>query len=79
MGTRVKKPTKTATRILWSLGLTNTKIHKKISGKKLSKRTKLVPVKKMAHPKDIANYIYHIASNENQFITGQVINITGGE
>ena len=50
------------------IGLTNTKIHKKISGKKLSKRTKLVPVKKMAHPKDIANYIYHIASNENQFI-----------
>ena len=33
----------------------------------------------MAHPKDIASYIYHIASNENQFITGQVINITGGE
>ncbi len=61
------------------IGLTNTKIHKKVSGKKLSKRTKLVPVKKMAHPKDIANYIYHIASNENQFITGQVINITGGE
>ena len=45
----------------------------------LSKRTKLVPVKKMADPRDIANYIYHISSNENQFITGQVINITGGE
>lgn len=61
------------------IGLTKTKIHKKISSKNLSKRTKLVPVKKMAHPKDIANYIYHISSNENQFITGQVINITGGE
>ena len=61
------------------IGLTKTKIHKKISSKNLSKRTKLVPVKKMAHPRDIANYIYHISSNENQFITGQVINITGGE
>jgi len=33
----------------------------------------------MATPKDISNYIYYIASNENQFITNEVINITGGE
>ena len=61
------------------IGLTDTKIHKKISNKNLVKRTKLLPIKKMATPKDIANYIFYIASNENQFITNEVINITGGE
>tara|TARA_Y100000389_G_C17262218_1_gene413603 strand:+ start:84 stop:782 length:699 start_codon:yes stop_codon:yes gene_type:complete len=61
------------------IGLTNTKIHKKIPNRNLYKRTKLLPIKKMAKPKDIANYIYYIASNENQFITNETINITGGE
>jgi 3-oxoacyl-[acyl-carrier protein] reductase len=61
------------------IGLTNTKIHKKISNKNLVKRTKLLPIKKMATSKDIANYIFYIASKENQFITNEVINITGGE
>ena len=61
------------------IGLTNTKIHKKIPNKNLIKRTKLLPIKKMANPKDIANYIFYMASNENQFITNEVINITGGE
>lgn len=61
------------------IGLTNTKIHKKIPNKNLIKRTKLLPIKKMASSKDIANYIFYIASNENQFITNEVINITGGE
>tara|TARA_B100000787_G_scaffold165376_1_gene149181 strand:- start:5246 stop:5944 length:699 start_codon:yes stop_codon:yes gene_type:complete len=61
------------------IGLTNTKIHKKIPNKNLFKRTQLLPIKKMATPKDISNYIYYIASNENQFITNEVINITGGE
>ena len=55
------------------------KIHKKISNKNLVKRTKLLPIKKMATSKDIANYIFYIASKENQFITNEVINITGGE
>ena len=61
------------------IGLTNTKIHKKVPNKNLIKRTKLVPVKKMATPLDIANYIYYISSEENQFITNEQINITGGE
>ncbi len=61
------------------IGLTDTKIHKKILNKNLIKRTTLLPIKKMASPKDIANYIFFIASSENQFITNEVINITGGE
>tara|TARA_B100000965_G_C19173971_1_gene575842 strand:- start:240 stop:623 length:384 start_codon:yes stop_codon:yes gene_type:complete len=61
------------------IGLTNTKIHKKISNKNLVTRTKLLPTKKMARPRDIADYIYYLSSNENQFITNEIINITGGE
>ena len=61
------------------IGLTDTKIHKKISNKNLIARTKLLPIKKMATPSDIANYIYYLSSNENQFITNEIINITGGE
>ena len=61
------------------IGLTDTKIHKKILDKDLIARTKLLPIKKMATPKDIANYIYYLSSNENQFITNEIINITGGE
>ena len=61
------------------IGLTDTKIHKKLSNKDLIKRTKLVPVKRMASPKNIANYIFYIASTDNQFITNEIINITGGE
>lgn len=61
------------------IGLTKTKIHKNIPNKNLTKRTKLLPVKKMAQPVDIANYIYYLTSTQNQFITGDVINITGGE
>jgi 3-oxoacyl-[acyl-carrier protein] reductase len=61
------------------IGLTNTKIHKKISNKNLKIRTNLLPIKKMATPHDIANYIYYLSSDENQFITNEIINITGGE
>mgnify|MGYP001319954487 FL=1 len=61
------------------IGLTNTKIHKKVPNKNLAKRTKLLPVKKMASPYDIANYIYYISTNANQFITNEIVNITGGE
>ena len=61
------------------IGHTNTKIHKKIPNKNLVKRAKLLPIKKMATSKDIANYIFYIASTDNQFITNEIINITGGE
>ena len=65
---------------LWEKKTLNILIdEKKILNKDLIARTKLLPIKKMATPKDIANYIYHLSSNENQFITNEIINITGGE
>ena len=61
------------------IGLTNTKLHRKIPNKNLKERTKLVPIKRMASPNAIADYIYYLSTEKNQFITNEVINITGGE
>ena len=61
------------------IGLTNTKLHRKIPNKNLKERTKLVPTKRMATPNSIADYIYYLSTEKNQFITNEVINITGGE
>lgn len=61
------------------IGLTKTKLHKKIPNKNLLERTKLVPVRKMATPSTVADYIYYLSSEQNQFITNEVIKITGGE
>ena len=61
------------------IGLTDTKIHKKMKNKDLKARAKLVPTKRMATPKDIAEYIFYISSANNTFITSEIVNITGGE
>ena len=60
------------------IGVTDTKFHKKIKKKSLQKRIKLIPLKKMATTLDIARYIAFLIF-ENNFITNEVINITGGE
>ena len=60
------------------IGVTNTKFHKKIKNKSILKRVKLIPIKKMASAKDIAKYIFYLITESN-FITNEVLNITGGE
>ena len=60
------------------IGVTNTRFHKKIKNKLIKKRVKLIPIKKMASSNDIANYIIFLIHNNN-FITNEIINITGGE
>jgi 3-oxoacyl-[acyl-carrier protein] reductase len=64
---------------IMKIGLTDTKIHKRILSKNLKKRISLVPAKKMAKPEDVAKYIYYISSKQNKFITGEIIGVTGGE
>lgn len=61
------------------IGVTDTKIHKKDKNKNLNKRTKLIPLKRLAKPEEIAEYIYHIASEKNTYINLQKLSITGGE
>jgi len=60
------------------IGLVNTKIHKKISKKKMSKRIQLIPAKRMGNPKEITKLIMFLI-NENSYVSSETINISGGE
>ena len=60
------------------IGITDTKIHKK-SVKNLKKRIDLIPMKRIASPSEIAEYLYFYASEKNSFTTKSIIEATGGE
>ena len=60
------------------IGVTNTKFHKKIKKKSIKNRINLIPANKIATVDDISNYIIYLIRNNN-FITNEIINITGGE
>ena len=61
------------------IGVTDTKIHRKMKTKgKLKERINLIPMKRMATPKEIAKYISNLIS-DNSYMTGQTITISGGE
>ena len=40
---------------------------------------KLIPIERIATPKEVAIKIFFLSSEENTLIHGQVINISGGE
>lgn len=61
------------------IGVTDTKIHKKISKKNLNKRKKLIPINRFATTIEISKYIFYLLSEENTFITGENLSISGGE
>ena len=61
------------------VGVTDTKIHNKINKKDLKRRIKLIPIGRMANTEEIAKFIYYLSSQENTFISGEIINISGGE
>ena len=60
------------------IGVTNTSAMKK-SEVNLKRRAKLIPMQRLAEPEEIAKKIYWLASEENTFVTNQVIEISGGE
>jgi len=62
------------------IGVTNTKIHRRMK-KNLNKkdRLKLIPINRMAEPKEIASYIIDLATEKNSYMTGQTIDVSGGE
>jgi NAD(P)-dependent dehydrogenase (short-subunit alcohol dehydrogenase family) len=61
------------------VGATNTKLHKKLPKKNLKHRVKLIPINRMANTKEIANFVFFLGSNNNTYISHQVIPISGGE
>ncbi len=61
------------------IGVTDTKIHKKISSKNLKLRIKLIPTQKIASTSEVAKKILFLSSERNTLIHNQVLNISGGE
>ncbi len=61
------------------IGVTDTKIHKRIKHKNLKKRINLIPMGRMAKSDEIAKFIFQLASQKNTFITGETLSIAGGE
>ena len=61
------------------IGVTDTKFHKNDKDKDLDRRVEMIPVQRMASPDEIANIIFLHGSDQNTFITGQVISASGGE
>ena len=61
------------------IGLTKTKLLKKIKNKNLTKRIELIPIKRMATPNEVANYIFIYSTEVNTLTTKNIIDITGGE
>ena len=61
------------------IGLTKTKLHLQLPSKNLKKRIELIPIKRMATTREIADYVFYLASERNSYITNQVSSISGGE
>lgn len=61
------------------IGVTDTKIHKNLPKKNLKQRVKLIPIKRMARTKEVADYIFFLSSSENTLLSRTVLNISGGE
>ena len=63
------------------IGVTNTKIHKKMkrSSKNIKQRLKLIPINRIAEPKEISVYITNLVTDSNSYMTGQTITVSGGE
>ena len=63
------------------IGITNTKIHKRMKRnfKMKQKRVKLIPINRMAEPKEISAYITNLTTDSNSYMTGQTLTVSGGE
>ena len=76
----IKKMTKfnILTNIL-RVGVVKTKLHKKIKNKNLNQRIKLIPIKRLAEITEISDMIYFLASENNSYVSNEIISIAGGE
>ncbi|MFH0831776.1 MAG: SDR family oxidoreductase [archaeon] len=58
-------------------GIIMTKLQK--NRKDLDKRIKLIPLKRAGNVDDISDLVVYLASEKGDFITGQIISVSGGE
>ena len=61
------------------VGVTDTKFHDLNPNKNLENRAGLIPLKRMATTKEIADTIYFLTTDKSSYTTGSIITIAGGE
>lgn len=61
------------------LGVVDTDIHDVGVLKDMNKRIDMIPLKRMAKPEEIAEYVLFLASEKSKFTTGSIMTIAGGE
>jgi|TARA_B100000959_G_scaffold266079_1_gene308164 NAD(P)-dependent dehydrogenase (short-subunit alcohol dehydrogenase family) len=61
------------------VGVTDTKLHQLNSTKNLEDRIRTIPLGRMADPGEIAETIFFLCSDRASFISGTVLEATGGE
>lgn len=61
------------------VGVTNTDLHQEAQSKNMVQRIDMIPLKRMAEPEEISEYILFLASEKSNFTTGSIMTIAGGE
>ena len=61
-----------------SPGFISTNILDSVADDKLQSMAKNIPCGRIGDPKDVANAVFFLASEESSYITGQVIHVNGG-
>jgi NAD(P)-dependent dehydrogenase (short-subunit alcohol dehydrogenase family) len=61
------------------IGVTDTRLHSQIPDKNMAERAKLVPARRLASSKEIADALFWLGSDNNGFTTNDVISVSGGE
>ncbi|MCF6331158.1 MAG: SDR family oxidoreductase [Sulfurimonas sp.] len=61
------------------VGVTDTDIHKINKNKNMNDRVELIPLRRMAETKEIAEQILFLSSSKNSFMTGSIVTVAGGE
>lgn len=59
-------------------GVIDTKFHKKFS-KNMNARRRLIPVQRLGTPEDVAKTVFSLASDQNDFISNDIVTVAGGE
>lgn len=60
-------------------GFIDTPFHQKLTSKNVKERIGLIPLKRAGQPEDVANMALFLASQGGDFITGQILAVSGGD
>lgn len=60
-------------------GVTDTPMHEKVGKPNMSDRISLIPLRRLASPKEISDAVLFLASDKSSFTTGTIMTVAGGE